>query len=111
VDFISGPSLIFAFSNFIKGKTTSFTLLYLKTGSFKLNSLIFLPAEILAASFARGIPIALLIKGTVLDARGFTSSMYMVSSLIANCILIKPLTFNPRAISFVYFLILFKTFS
>ena len=52
------------------------------------------PVDIKAAALANAIPVALATNGTVLEARGFASSTYNFFGLplIANWILIKPLT-------------------
>ena len=42
------------------------------------------PTAILAAAFANATPVALLTKGTVLEARGLASSTYKTFSAIAN---------------------------
>src|SRR3990172_8338071 len=108
VDFISGPSTVSTPLNLIKGKTASFTAICFNFRFMVIfNSLSFLPAITFAAIFAIGIPIALLTKGTVLEARGFTSSTYTVLSLIAYCILIRPTTFSASAIICVCFFDLF----
>ncbi len=49
------------------------------------------------ASLARGIPIALLTKGTVRDARGLASMTYNRPALIAYWTLSRPTTRSPRA--------------
>ncbi len=54
-----------------------------------------------AASRASGTPVALLTKGTVRDARGFTSSTYTTPSLIAYCTFMSPTTPSSRANFFV----------
>ena len=46
-------------------------------------------------------------NGTVLDALGLASIINTLSSLIANCILIKPTVFRAKAIFFVWSLICF----
>ena len=48
------------------------------------------------ATFASGTPVALLTKGVVRDARGFTSSTYTTSFLIAYCTFISPRTPSAR---------------
>jgi hypothetical protein len=53
---------------------------------------------IFAATFASERPAAFERYGTVRDARGFTSSTYTTSSLIAYCTFIRPTTFSARAI-------------
>ena len=45
-----------------------------------------------APIFAIATPVALATNGTVRDARGFTSSTYITSSLIAYCTFISPTT-------------------
>ena len=55
------------------------------------------PAMILAATLASGTPLAFERYGTVRDARGFTSSTYTTSSLIAYCTFIRPMTLSARA--------------
>ena len=49
--------------------------------------------------------LALAIKGTVLEALGLASIMYTMSSLIANCTLIKPTVLSANAIFSVWSLI------
>ena len=51
----------------------------------------------LAAIFASDVPVAFDRYGTVRDARGFTSSTYTTSSLVANCTFISPTTPSARA--------------
>ena len=46
----------------------------------------------LAASFAKGTPVALLTNGTVREARGLTSSTYTRSPFSANCTFMRPIT-------------------
>ena len=55
------------------------------------------PAITFAATFASDTPVAFDRYGTVRDARGFTSSTYTTSSLIAYCTFISPTTFSARA--------------
>ena len=50
---------------------------------------------------AKGVPIALLMKGTVLLALGFTSITNIFSSLIASWILINPTIFKFSVINLV----------
>ena len=61
-----------------------------------------IPAIARAATFTQGIPVALLINGTVREALGLTSRQYATSSFTANWTLIIPTIFNARAISLVY---------
>ena len=60
------------------------------------------PAATRAAMRAIGTPVAFEMYGTVRDDRGFTSSTYTVSSLIAYCTFINPTTFSARAMRRVY---------
>ncbi len=75
VDFISGPSKISTPGKRSKGKTDSLIAMCVisfsdvNPSSFKL-----LPSITLVASLAKGIPVALLTKGTVREARGLTSN-------------------------------------
>ena len=74
VDFISGPSTMSMPGNRGQGKTASLTQKCSGvTSSVKPSSLSVLPAMILAANFANGIPMDLETNGTVREARGFTS--------------------------------------
>ena len=50
-----------------------------------------------AAIFASGTPVAFDRYGTVRDARGFTSSTYTTSSLMAYWMFMSPTTFSARA--------------
>ena len=74
VDFISGPRIGSTWGNLSNGITASFTK-ERSFGSFEENfcCIKVLPIIALEATFAREWPIALEIKGTVLDARGLTS--------------------------------------
>ncbi len=75
VDFISGPRRISVPGNRAKGKTASLTEKCEGTISeVKPSSRRVFPDITRAAILARGLPIALLTKGTVREARGFTSS-------------------------------------
>src|SRR5215470_10728279 len=74
VDFISGPRIVSTPWNLANGKTGDFTKKsFTLSSDGKPNSRSFLPTINLAANFANGTPVALLTKGTVLEARGFTS--------------------------------------
>ena len=76
VDFISGPSRVSTLANLSKGKTASFTAQCFSSVSPVIpRSSRLMPSINLVASLAKGTPVALLTKGTVLDARGFTSRM------------------------------------
>ena len=76
VDFISGPSSVSTPANLLNGSTDSLTETCVGTiSSVKPISSSFRPTITRAASFARDTPMALLTKGTVRDARGFTSRM------------------------------------
>ena len=96
VDFISGPSRMSAPGNLRNGNTDSLTKMRLtfRSSVSPCWASVF-PAMIRAATFARGTPVALLTKGVVREARGFTSSTYTTSFLIAYWTFIRPLT--PRA--------------
>ena len=75
VDFISGPSPTSTFGKRWNGNTASFTeTCFGMICSVNPMSLSDLPIITWVAICARGFPIALLTNGTVLDARGFTSS-------------------------------------
>jgi hypothetical protein len=74
VERISGPRITSTPGNLLKGKTTSFTLTCLGSGSSCTpSSASDLPAITLAAIFAHGTPVALETNGTVRLARGLTS--------------------------------------
>ena len=85
VDFISGPKIGSTLGNLSNGSTASLTKnifsgsLFENPSSFKL-----FPTIVFAATFTRELPIHFEIKGTVLDALGFTSRMKTSLSLIAN---------------------------
>ncbi len=74
VDFISGPRSTSTPGKRLKGNTASLTAMCrgwrrsVKPSSFRV-----LPSITFVASLARGTPMALLTKGTVREARGFTS--------------------------------------
>ena len=53
-----------------------------------------LPTMQRAAILASGTPVALETKGTVREARGFTSSTKTLSSWIANCTFMRPTTLS-----------------
>jgi hypothetical protein len=73
--FISGPSTVSTPGNLTNGNTASFTeKCFGQISSVKPSSSRLWPAITRAASFASGSPIAFETKGTVRDARGFTSS-------------------------------------
>ena len=75
VERISGPSSVSTPGSLVKGNTASFTATP-GTGSSSgrpISSRV-RPTMTAAASFASGTPVALLTKGTVREARGFTSS-------------------------------------
>ena len=59
-----------------------------------------------AATLANWIPVALETKGTVREARGFTSNTKITSCpsicWIANCTFIKPTTLRPLAMAAVW---------
>jgi hypothetical protein len=77
VERISGPSSGSTSGSLLKGKTASFTATPptgISSGSPKLAS--FSPTISRAAILASGTPVALETKGTVREARGFTSSTY-----------------------------------
>ena len=75
VDFISGPRIVSTPGNFTNGKTASFTEKYSGMNSLLIpcSARVF-PAIQRAAIFAKALPVALDTNGTVLDARGLTSS-------------------------------------
>ena len=56
----------------------------------------------LAASLARGTPVALETKGTVREARGLTSRIKTTSLRMANWMFINPLTLSSRANAYVF---------
>ena len=102
VDFISGPSNTSTPANLLNGKTASFTDTCLGVGALVNPSSDSLrPIMTLIAILARGTPIDLLTKGTVLDARGLTSSTYTWRCFTANCAFMRPTTPNSRAKAFV----------
>ena len=85
VDFISGPSRMSVPGKRAKGKTASLTEKWVGMISVvKPSSFSVLPDITRAAIFAKGLPMALLTKGTVREARGFTSRTYTVSFCTAN---------------------------
>ncbi|CAB5038499.1 unannotated protein [freshwater metagenome] len=96
VERISGPSnestpLPSFFLNRFHGKTASFTLIpwaipspLLGSAPSSRRSAMDLPKDIAAAHFANEIPVALLTKGTVLEALGLASKTYKRFSAIAN---------------------------
>ena len=74
VDFISGPSRMSDPGNFRNGKTDSFTKMRSTVrSSVRPCSSRLRPAMTRAATLASGTPVALLTKGVVREARGFTS--------------------------------------
>src|SRR5215831_10864252 len=75
VDFISGPRIVSTPWKRANGKTGDFTKNCSTFSSAgRLNSLSFRPIMSFAAILASGVPVALLTKGTVREARGLTSS-------------------------------------
>src|SRR5215468_3219222 len=75
VDFISGPRIVSTPWKRANGNTGDFTKNWSTFNSAgSPNSLSFRPTITFAAILASGTPVALLTKGTVRDARGFTSS-------------------------------------
>ncbi len=93
VDRISGPSSGSTSGSLLKGNTDSFTATPptgISSGSPKSAS--FSPTISRAAMRASCTPVALLTKGTVRDARGFTSITYTCPSNTAYCTLIRPIT-------------------
>ncbi len=54
-----------------------------------------------AAALASGVAVALETKGTVREARGFASSTYRTSEVMAYCTLRRPCTPTPLAIASV----------
>ena len=88
--------------NLANGKTASFTDICSILTLLSLKSDNFFPVIIKAAILTRGMPIDLATKGIVLLPLGFTSKMKIFLSCIANCILIKPITFNSLASLFVW---------
>src|SRR6185369_9126078 len=93
VDFISGPRIVSTPGNLTNGNTglltntpaTSRSLVSPSSASVR-------PAITFAAIFASETPTAFDRYGTVRDARGFTSSTYTTSSLIAYWTFIRPTT-------------------
>ena len=76
VDFISGPSTVSTPGKRLKGKTDSFTdTCFTSTSRVNPSSSRVFPTITLAASLARGTPVALETKGMVREARGLTSRM------------------------------------
>ncbi len=101
VDFISGPSNVSTPGNFENGKTASLTeMCFGMTSSVKPSDANDCPTITRAAILASGWPMALLTKGMVREARGFTSRMNTSSFFTANCTFIKPTTPSSRASAF-----------
>jgi len=76
VDLISGPRMESTPGSFRKGNTDAFTATWLNWGMpTHPSSLRVRPSITLVAILARGRPMALDTKGTVLEARGLASIM------------------------------------
>ena len=98
VDFISGPRIVSTPGNRTNGNTGLFTKTPATSMSLvKPSSASVRPAITLRAIFASGTPDAFERYGTVREARGFTSSTYTMSSLMAYCTFINPTTLSARA--------------
>ena len=75
MDFISGPRMTSTPGKRAKGKTDSFTATcFISTSRGRSSSRSVLPTMHSAAILASSTPVALEMKGTVREARGFTSS-------------------------------------
>src|SRR6185436_14278256 len=99
VDFISGPRIVSTPGNRTNGNTGLLTKTPADTRSLvSPSSASVRPAITLAATFASDTPVALDRYGTVLDARGLTSSTYTTSSFVAYWTFMSPTTFSARAI-------------
>src|SRR5437867_3373719 len=93
VDFISGPSTASTPGNLMKGNTASLmAMCFTSRSRVRPKSRSVAPSMTLVASLASGTPMALETKGTVRDARGFTSRTKTCSFLIANWMLRSPMT-------------------
>ena len=98
VDFISGPRIVSTPGNRTNGNTGLFTNTPVGTrSSTNPSEARVRPAMTRAATWASGMPVAFARYGTVRDARGFTSSTYTASSLIAYWTFINPFTLSARA--------------
>src|SRR6187200_2613269 len=85
VDRISGPKIVSTPGNLLNGNTDSFTATCVGKGASSIpRSSSEFPTITLAATFASGRPVAFATKGTVREARGFTSSTYTAPSFTAN---------------------------
>ena len=73
VERISGPSSTSTPGKRLKGKTASFTATCASFFCFSLKLARLSPAMTRAAILATGMPMTLATKGTVREARGFTS--------------------------------------
>src|SRR5205814_8162209 len=86
VDFMSGPSTVATPGDLVQGNTGLVTKKHSPVSRSQRrsmysgrNSRSLRPVMSRAAIFARGMPVAFDTKGTVRDARGFTSSTYTLS--------------------------------
>ena len=112
VDFISGPRMVSTPGNRVKGRTASLQEMCLGTTScVSPRSCSRMPIITLVAILAKGIPVALLTNGTVLEALGLTSRTYTRSSLTAYWMFIRPTTFSSRARATVFFRICSSVFA
>ena len=112
VDFISGPSMVSTPGNLTKGNTASLTLKYGGVTSSKIPCASSdWPTMHRAATLANWMPVALLTKGTVREARGLTSRTKISARstpcasrccCMANCTFISPTTLSACAIAVVW---------
>ncbi len=97
VERISGPSSVSLSGKRLKGSTASFTATWpplagSPSSPSARSSASVAPSITRAATLASGTPVALAMKGTVRDARGFTSSTETAPSFTAYWTLISPST-------------------
>ena len=95
---ISGPRTASAPAKRAKGRTASLTLTWVGASLGSSWSASDSPSIRRQAIFASGVPIALLTKGTVREARGLASITKSSPSATAYCTLISPITPSSRAI-------------
>src|SRR5690606_1328032 len=98
VERLTGPSTASTPANLVKGNAAAFAAISCGSGSLGGNSNRS-PSMTRVAIRARDTPSALLTKGTVREARGFTSKTYSSSPVQANCTFIRPTTFKALASS------------
>src|SRR5216117_4031558 len=99
----NGAVMVSTPGSLVKGKTASLTA---TPGSGRSSGMPsssrVRPAITAAASLARGTPVALLTKGTVREARGFTSSTWTTPAWMAYWTLINPTTPSASANALVW---------